>query len=227
MNPTQRNRTQLETLRSPIANWHLAIGNPLDLFSKRFSSPPSGKLFLLYGDPVVFRFSLALACRALSNGTPVAVVDGCNRFDAHSIARFAREHGHRPEDFLDSIFISRGFTCYQMEAAVNDRLQPFLDRIGGNTAMIFGLLDTLYDEQAPLMEVRNILSRMTARLREMKSAGISILLASRYWNVEAPGRNALFPALASVPRGRGYRTPPGPRRGVRGGISTSLRFPRR
>ncbi len=183
--------------QSPFENRRSKIENPYDFLTAHFSSPPSGKLFLLYGDPVVFRFALALASCALSNGTPVAVVDGCNRFDAHSIARFAREHGESPERFLNSIFISRGFTCYQMEAAVGDRLQPFLERIGGHVAMIFGLLDTLYDEQAPLAEVRNILQRMLARLGEMKEAGVSVLLASRFWNVEAPGRNALFPALAS------------------------------
>ncbi len=168
-----------------------------DALSQRFTAAPPGKLYLLYGDPVIFRFALALASHALARRTSVAVVDGCNRFDAHSIARFAREHGYSPDAFLNHIFISRGFTCYQMEAVVNDRLLPFLQRIGGTTAIIFGLLDTLYDEQAPLREVRNILGRMVARLHDMKLRGISVLLASRKWNLPDPGRNALFTVLQS------------------------------
>jgi hypothetical protein len=168
-----------------------------DALSQRFAAAPPGKLYLLYGDPVIFRFALALASHALIRQTSIAVVDGCNRFDAHSIARFAREHGHSPDAFLNRIYISRGFTCYQMEAVVNDRLLPFLQRIGGTTAIIFGLLDTLYDEQAPLREVRNILGRMVERLHDMKSTGISVLLASRKWNLPDPGRNALFTLLQS------------------------------
>jgi hypothetical protein len=165
--------------------------------SQQFAAAPPGKLYLLYGDPVVFRFALALASHALSRHTAIAVVDGCNRFDAHSIARFAREHGYSTDSFLNHIFVSRGFTCYQMEAVVNDRLLPFLQRTGGNIAMIFGLLDTLYDEQAPLREVRNILRRMVMRLHNMKSEGISVLLASRRWNVPNQERNALFAMLQS------------------------------
>lgn len=168
-----------------------------DVLSQRFTAAPPGKLYLLYGDPVIFRFALALASHALARHAAIAVVDGCNRFDAHSIARFAREHGCSPDDFLKHIFISRGFTCYQMEAVMNDRLLPFLQRIGGTTAIIFGLLDTLYDEQASLPEVRNILRRMLVRLHDMKSMGISVLLASRKWNVPDPGRNALFATLQS------------------------------
>lgn len=168
-----------------------------DALSRQFTAAPPGKLYLLYGDPVVFRFALALASHALLCRASIAVVDGCNRFDAHSIARFAREHGCSPDRFLNRIFVSRGFTCYQMEAVVNDRLLPFLRRIGGNTAMIFGLLDTLYDEQAPLREVHSILRRMVVRLHDMKSEGISLLLASRRWNVPDRERNALFPVLQS------------------------------
>jgi hypothetical protein len=168
-----------------------------DALSRQFTAAPPGKLYLLYGDPVVFRFALALASHALSRNAAIAVIDGCNRFDAHSIARFAREHGYLPDSFLNHIFVSRGFTCYQMEAAVNDRLLPFLKQAGGNIAMIFGLLDTLYDEQAPLREVRNILRRMIIRLHDMKSEGISVLLASRRWNVPDRERNALFTTLQS------------------------------
>ncbi|MGD0337460.1 MAG: hypothetical protein ABSB78_01585 [Bacteroidota bacterium] len=168
-----------------------------DALSRRFTAAPPGKLYLLYGDAVIFRFALALASHALSHQAAIAVVDGCNKFDAHSIARFAREHRYSPDDFLNHIFISRGFTCYQMEAVVNDRLLPFIQRIGGNTAIIFGLLDTLYDEQAPLNEVRNILRRMVMRLHDMKAVGISVLLASRQWNVPDQRRNALFTTLQS------------------------------
>lgn len=173
------------------------FGTTYDAVEHRFIGPPPGKLFLLYGDPIVFRFSLSLASHALLGGASIAVVDGCNRFDAHSIARFAREHTVDPDMLLNRIYISRGFTCYQMEAAINRRLMPFLQRMNARTALIFGLLDTFYDEQAPLQEVRQILRRILTTLHEMKSRGISLLLASQAWNVLPKERNQLLAALKS------------------------------
>jgi hypothetical protein len=167
-----------------------------DAVAHRFVNP-QGKLFLLYGDPIVFRFSISLASYALLSGSPIAVVDGCNRFDAHNIARFAREHEIDPGTLLNRIYVSRGFTCYQMEAAINDRLMPFLERIQGNTALIFGLLDTFYDEQAPMREVRQMLRRVVDKLQEMKSHNISLLLASQAWNVSPLERNQLLATLKS------------------------------
>ena len=81
-----------------------------DAIEHRFTDPPPGKLYLLYGDPTVFRLSLTLASYALLRGNPIAVIDGCNRFDAHGIARFAREHSIEPNVLLNNIHISRGFT---------------------------------------------------------------------------------------------------------------------
>lgn len=163
--------------------------------SRGFINPPPGKLYLLYGDKAVFRMSLTLASQALLSGSSIVVVDGCNRFDAHGIARFAREHGINPQQLLNRIHISRGFTCYQMEAAVNNKLMPFLKQINAHTALIFGLLDTFYDEQARFREVQQILKRVMEKLREMKSSGISVLLASQYYNVRPEERNQLLVTL--------------------------------
>ena len=163
-----------------------------------FSAPP-GKLYLLYGDPMIFRFALTVAAQALANGMPVAAVDGCNRFDPHAIARFARQRKMDPDVLLNRIFVSRGFTCYQMEAAITRRLVPQLQRTRSQTALIFGLLDTFYDEQAPFREVRQMLHRIVGVLEEMKSQGMSVMLACQEWNVLPKERNQLFATLkASV-----------------------------
>ena len=131
----------------------------------------------------------------MARGSSVAVVDGCNRFDVHFLSRFAREHQLNVDDFLHRIFVSRGFTCYQMEQAIVYRLPSFLAEINSHTAMIFGLLDTFYDQQAPLREVRQILHRVVAALQEMKARGISVLLVCRKLNVLPKERNELFTTL--------------------------------
>lgn len=161
-----------------------------------FTHPP-GKVYLLHGDQAVFTLSLTMASVALAKGSTLAVVDGGNRFNVHLISRFAREHRLEPAQLLDRIFISRGFTCYQMEQALTRRLPAFLASKGSTTAMIFNPLETLYDEQAPLREVRQILRRVLASLQEMKQRGISVLIASVDRTVWPEERNGLFRTLTS------------------------------
>ena len=98
-------------------------------------------------------------------------------------------------NFSAKIFISRGFTCYQMEQAIAHKLPSFLSTINTNTALIFGLLDTFYDEQAQLREVQQILRRLLDSFQKMKSSGISILLVCLERTVAPKERNQLFTTL--------------------------------
>jgi len=161
---------------------------------RTFPDPP-GKVHLLYGDKSIFPFSLTMAAHAIGRGKPIAVVDGANRFNVHVLTRFARERKINPDAFLRQIYISRGFTCYQMEQAVVNRLPAFLQRVGSNVAMVFGLLDTFYDEQAPLREVRQILARVLRSFAAMKAQGVSLLVVCQEQRVWPEERNRLFENL--------------------------------
>jgi hypothetical protein len=176
------------------------------LLVQQFKSAPPGKLYCLHGTGSVFRMSLAAAAHVLMNGLPVTLVDGTNRFDAYYLAEFARKHAGRnrdgsrmtPDDLLDNIFISRAFTCYQMEAVITERLPAFVRRSGSPVVVIFGLLDTFYDEQAPLFEVRAGLRRVMEALRGLRAANVAVLLASMDVKLASRERNALFPLLLTV-----------------------------
>ncbi len=167
---------------------------PSGTLTHSFAGPP-GKVYLLYGDDRVFPLSLTMAAHAMTTGSSVAVVDGCNQFNVHLISRFARERRMDPKKLLDRIFISRGFTCYQMEQAVTHRLPAFLGTIHSTTAMIFGLLDTFFDEQASLREVQQILQRVLVSLHAMKLNGVSVLVVCHAYNVLPEERNRLFATL--------------------------------
>lgn len=164
--------------------------------TQSFTAPP-GKIYLLYGDDRIFPLSLTMAAHAMSTGSSVAVVDGCNQFNVHLISRFARERKINPDTLLKRIFVSRGFTCYQMEQAVTNRLPAFLAAMNASTAMIFGLLDTFFDDQASLQEVRQILRRVLSALNTMKAHGTSVLVVCRAYNVLPKERNQLFATLKS------------------------------
>jgi hypothetical protein len=170
---------------------------PAGTLTQSFAGPP-GKVYLLYGNDRVFPLSLTMAAHAMATGSSVAVVDGCNQFNVHLISRFARERRINPDKLLRQIFISRGFTCYQMEQAVTNRLPAFLDTIHSSTAMIFGLLDTFFDEQASLREVQQILQRVLVSLNDMKMNGISVLVVCHAYNVLPEERNRLFGTLKTA-----------------------------
>lgn len=156
-----------------------------------FSAGP-GKALLLSGEDGIFPLSHRVAAELLRRDEPVVLVDGCNRFDLHAIIRAAQQWRADPDLFLNRIFISRGFTCYQMEATVTERLPAFLQKMNGRFAFIFGLLDTFYDEQAPMRDVQFILRGVLSALEEMKARGVSLLLTSREWNVLPKERRRLF-----------------------------------
>lgn len=171
---------------------------------QQFEQAPPGKLFCLHGDASVFRLSLYTASHALLRGVPIALVDGTNRFDVYYIAEFARKVTSQskrcvtPDQLLRQIYVARAFTCYQMEATITERLPAFLKRTGAPVAIVFGLLDTFYDEQAPLFEVQKSVQRIIVALQELKQANISVLLASKDMKLESKGRNALFPRVRAA-----------------------------
>ena len=171
---------------------------------QQFEQAPPGKLFCLHGDASVFRLSLYAASHALLRGVPIALVDGTNRFDVYYIAEFARKVTSQskrcvtPDQLLRQIYVARAFTCYQIEATITERLPTFLKRTGAPIAIIFGLLDTFYDEQAPLFEVQASVGRIITALQKLKHDNISVLLASLDMKLESKGRNALFPKVRSA-----------------------------
>lgn len=180
---------------------------PYAMLVRQFNAAPPGKLYCLHGKTGgVFRISLYMASHALLRGVPVALVDGTNRFDAYYIAEFARKVTSQrlikrrvtPEQLLRQIFVARAFTCYQMEATITERLPEFLRKAGAPIAIIFGLLDTFYDDQAPLFEVQASIGRVVAALRRLKEDNIAVLLASVDMKPESKERNQLFPRVSTA-----------------------------
>jgi hypothetical protein len=83
-----------------------------------------------------------------------------------------------------------------MEAVLTERLPAFVHTKNSPVVLIFGLLDTFYDEQAPLFEVRNALERILRSLHMLRNEGTSLLLASMDIRPASPDRASLFPRLA-------------------------------
>jgi hypothetical protein len=153
-----------------------------------------GKINLLYGPKPVFHIAHGVAGEQLLKHRRVAVIDGANRFSPHAIATIARRHRIDPEEMLNRIFVSRAFTCYQMESAVTDRVPAFLAHHDCSLLIVFGPLDLFYDEQAPMRDVHRGLQHMLDTLDVLKKRGIAILVTSQHIPVPY-GRGHLFSSL--------------------------------
>lgn len=165
---------------------------------EQFRAAPPGKLYGVHGGTGVFRLSLVAAGYALVQGIPVTLVDGSNRFDLYGLAEFARRTAAgrcTPDELLRRIFVSRAFTCYQMEAVITERLPAFVRDKGSPVVLIFGLLDTFYDEQAPLRDVQLGVRRMVRALQGLKESGIAVLVASTDAGPVPPARRGLLPGV--------------------------------
>jgi hypothetical protein len=134
----------------------------------------------------------------MSNNRSIAAVDGCNRFNVHLLARHAREHRIDTQEFLRRVYVSRGFTCYQMEAAITRRLPVFLQTHRINAALILGLLETFYDQQAPFREAASMLERVIVSIRELKAGGVSVLLVCSDVKVLPKERNRFIARLKTA-----------------------------
>lgn len=170
---------------------------PPQALARAFASP-GGSVSLLYGSKPVFHLALRLAAFAMSNGRSIAAVDGCNRFNVHLLARHAREHRIDTHEFLRRVYISRGFTCYQMEAAITRRLPAFLRTRSIHAALILGLLETFYDQQAPFREAAAMLERVIASIRDLKAGGVSVLLVCSDVKVLPEERNRFIARLKTA-----------------------------
>ena len=104
---------------------------------------------------------LTFAAR-LAVHAPLRVLDGGNRFNAREVARLLRSQ-NAPDVYaaLERIRVARAFTCYQMLALL-EQTPP-----GPHPTLVIDLLDTFYDESAPLDERRRLIESCLALLRDL------------------------------------------------------------
>ncbi|MGA2820317.1 MAG: hypothetical protein ABSF61_06650 [Anaerolineales bacterium] len=125
-------------------------------------------LVALHGPGILAIALSAIAQLAVRRG-PVWVVDGGNCFDALWIARHIAVSGLAPGPALGRIHISRAFTCHQLVERLLS-LSPYMSPL-----VVLGLLDTFYDENIRLEEVRRLLNRTWPTLHSCSRASLVVV----------------------------------------------------
>lgn len=162
----------------------------------RFSQPGSG-LILFRGDAACLTVGLLVGLRAATPSRPLLVVDGANSLDPYLLADLARRLKQPPAGLLSSVFISRLFTAYQLEAAIVDRLDGAIDARRPCGVLLAGLLDLLHDEDIDTAEARRIFRRILTVIQRL-AAGVLPVIATCPVQPAVPGRDGFLPHLAAA-----------------------------
>ncbi len=139
---------------------------------------PGTGWILVHGDPACLTVGLLLGLRAAAPASPLLIVDGANALDPYLLTGLARRMGQRPEALLASVFISRVFTAYQLEAAVVDRLEGAVAARRSCGVLLAGLLDPLHDEDLSATEARRIFRRVIAALARLAAQPCPLVVAT-------------------------------------------------
>ena len=112
----------------------------------------------------------------LAHRGPVRIVDGGDRFRAHSIARSLRRTARqvRPDlyEALQRIHLARAFTCYQMVTLLEAlAAPPEQARSEPLPTLALDLLTTFYDENVPLAESQRLLDICLGHLSTLAGQG--------------------------------------------------------
>lgn len=161
----------------------------------RLSQPGTG-LILFHGDTACLTVGLLVGLRSATPACPLLVVDGANSLDPYLLAGLARQLRQPPAMLLASVFISRLFTAYQLEAAIAERLDGAIAARRPSGVLLAGLLDLLHDEDVGMAEAWRIFRRILAAVRRLMSGGPPVI-ATCPVRPAIPGREGFLPHLTA------------------------------
>ncbi|RJP21301.1 MAG: hypothetical protein C4520_09815 [Candidatus Abyssobacteria bacterium SURF_5] len=139
--------------------------------------------------------ALYMAFAGVAHRVPVVFLDGGNSFNPYLISKLARRIGARPEELLSRVYISRAFTCHQMQALVVDRLEDALRKYSTRVAIVSGLLDTFYDQDVPFGEAYALLNSAATEFVRLAEGSARILLACPDTHLPLADRQKVFLSL--------------------------------
>ncbi len=152
-------------------------------------------LVVLTGPDACLTVGLLLALQVEIERRPLLVIDGANAFDPYLISTIARRIGLAPGRLLRQIRISRVFTCYQLEALLDERLPRVRERFDPYALFLSGPLEALLDEEIHTGEAARVFRRILIALDRVLEWPWSVIAASPDTEPPPPGREWFLPQL--------------------------------
>jgi len=152
-------------------------------------------LILLTGPDACLTVGVLLALQAEIERRPLVVIDGANAFDPYLISTIARKMGLAPAALLRQIRLSRVFTCYQLEALLEERLRGVRERFDPYGLFLSGPLEPLLDEEIRTNEAARVFGRILTALDRVLEWPWTVVAASPDEERPPPGREGFLPQL--------------------------------
>jgi hypothetical protein len=153
---------------------HLLLPGPASRVPKDVTATRAG-LSLLTGPPFILDLGTTLAGRVVLGGRTVLYVDGANAFDPYILSALAREVGQPPKAVMQRLYLTRAFTCHQLETLLVERLPSAIARYRPGLVVISGWSHLFHDENVPAREAFRLLQNTARRIRSLAEAGQPIL----------------------------------------------------
>jgi hypothetical protein len=111
-------------------------------------------------------------------------VDAANSADPYLIAKLSRtnkKNGDRAEKILDSIYIIRAFTCYQLHDIITNQLPRLIGNSKANSVFVSGV-DHLFNEQdnskIEIERLQTLMSSALSSISNNKKTEVEFVVAS-------------------------------------------------
>lgn len=112
--------------------------------------------------------------KAILHNPTVIIIDGGGCFDPYALSLLCRKAGLGHQGILDSLIISRVFTCHQMNTLIKEKLPVIIDKTNAKTVFILGFLNTFYDEAISEKEARELLDDTVIAMKNALKRRIKI-----------------------------------------------------
>jgi hypothetical protein len=132
--------------------------------------PLGNQVLLVVAPHAANPLMLELAAR-LAVDQPMRVLDGGNRFNVYPVAKAVRRRTARLEEALGRITLSRAFTCYQLQAQLEESPNS------SDPTLLLDMLSTFLDESVPLPESRRLLGKCLPHLHRLASTAPLVVSA--------------------------------------------------
>lgn len=117
--------------------------------------------------------------------TNVMFVDGGNSFRLYDVSANAQTCELNPKEVLGRIFVSRGFTAYQLTSLIFEQLKSAIEKYNSKFVILSNLAQLFLDNDVPKKEAQEVFLQLTAYLANFAKKNRVILVAShppRFWS---------------------------------------------
>ncbi len=136
--------------------------------------------------------SLMSMLAVLAQRGRVLVVDGGNCFDAYALARALRQRTPQVQAALNSVLLSRAFTCYQTVAMLADL------PVDGTPVIVLDMLSTFLDENVRFAKRLRLLEESLNLLRSISQGAPVAVWARTRSSLNDENQQLLAPLLESA-----------------------------